>query len=136
MKRRAVFVAAAFLTAVGSAQEPPASLPAQAPRSGVVEAPEVSVYKDPFEELLPKEATPEAAARSGSKQDLGPPPVIIEGVLWGTDKPRVIIDGEVYAVGDRLQTVDAEVFKIKENIVFISYGERIYEMNVKTKGVP
>jgi len=92
-------------------------------------------YKDPFESYLPKETEGVSAISQDKMHDLGPPPVTIEGILWGTDRPMVIIDGEVYGVGDMLQTVEAKVFKIKKNTVFISYGERIYEMNVKTKGV-
>ncbi len=92
-------------------------------------------YKDPFESLLPKEVDESGAAGKLSGQaELGPPDITIEGILWGTDEPQAIIDGDVYSVGDTLQGVEAKVFKIKENIVFISYGEKIYEMSTKTKG--
>ncbi len=93
-----------------------------------------SMYKDPFESYLPRVTEEYMKKHKGAPEDLGPPPVVIEGVLWGTKMPATIIDGEVYKVGDTLQTIDAKVFKIKKNIVFITYGERIFEMRVKTRG--
>jgi hypothetical protein len=91
-------------------------------------------FKDPFESYLPQDSEEYASTHKGKDEDLGPPPITIEGVLWGTKIPGVIIDGEVYKVGDTLITIDAKVFKIKENVVFITYGERIFEMSVKTRG--
>ncbi|MBN3040824.1 MAG: hypothetical protein JW867_06820 [Candidatus Omnitrophica bacterium] len=95
-------------------------------------------YKDPFENLLPREAGPEGLDKIGSQKDkLGPPPLNIEGVMWGSSEPKTIINGEVYAVGDIVpcKGAEAKIFRIKENTVFISYGEKIFEMNTKTKGV-
>lgn len=94
-----------------------------------------SFHKDPFESYLPKETETGRLFSPKKNEEVGPPPITIEGVLWGSNKPMAIIDGEVYGVGDTLLTVEAKVFKIKDNTVFISYGERIYEMNIKTKGV-
>jgi type II secretory pathway component PulC len=96
---------------------------------------QTTVFKDPFESYLPKESEEYAKTRKGdAAEDLGPPPITINGVLWGTETPSVIIDGDVYRVGDTLKSLDAKVFKINKNVVFITYGERIFEMSVKTRG--
>jgi len=94
-----------------------------------------NIYKDPFDSLLPRSDTGgiDAPNLGGGDGDLGPPPITIEGVLWGTNKPLTLIDGQVYAVGEVVTGVGAKVFKIRDNIVFISYGEKIYEMSVQNK---
>ena len=54
----------------------------------------------------------------------------IEGVLWGSDTPQAIIEGEVYKVGDSLKGIDARIIRIDRNIVFITYGDRVYERTI------
>lgn len=84
--------------------------------------------RDPFESLLPEEEVKTQTDEEGKIEVSAPLSVTLEGVLWGTDTPRAIIDGEVYKVGDTLKDVDASVFRITENVVFISYGEKIYKL--------
>ncbi len=92
-------------------------------------------YKDPFEPLLPEEEADirPTQRRSVEDDESYPPAISIEGVLWGTLNPSTIIDGEVYKVGDAIKGVGAQVFKIEKNDVFISYGEKIYKMQVQKK---
>ncbi|MFH1519311.1 MAG: hypothetical protein ABIE75_01905 [Candidatus Omnitrophota bacterium] len=93
-------------------------------------------YKDPFEPLLPQSKKVEEVKTEEIDQEAEKtlPPIVLQGVLWGSDTPQAIIDGEVYKIGDKLQDLDAKLFKIDKNIVFISYGEKIHEIKIKTKG--
>ncbi len=93
-------------------------------------------YKDPFEPLI-KEETDEKG-RSTKETIIEEPKelpasMVVEGVLWGTDKPLAIINGEVYKVGDTIKGVGARIFKIEDNSVYIGYGEKIYKMKVEKK---
>jgi len=89
-------------------------------------------YRNPFESLLPKEV-----ARGRRFQEAGvsePLEVVIQGVLWGSLSPQAIIDGDVYKVGDKLKSLkDASVLRITDNVVFITYGDKIHKMTVKKK---
>ncbi len=95
-----------------------------------------SKYKDPFEPLLPERQKVEEVKTEEIDDEVEKtlPPIVLQGVLWGSDTPQAIIDGEVYKIGDKLQDVDAKLFKVDKNVVFISYGEKIYEIKTKTKG--
>ena len=86
-------------------------------------------YRDPFESLLPREGV--IGPNGMSSKEVIAPNIVIEGVMWGADKPRTIIDGGVYKVGDVIAGTTAKVFKIKKNVIFISYSQRIFEMRVK-----
>ncbi len=87
-------------------------------------------YRDPFESLLPKEVS--RGKRFQEVEDLEPLDVVVQGVLWGSPMPQVIIDGDVYKVGDKLNSLqDASVLRITNNVVFITYGDKIHKMTVK-----
>lgn len=88
-----------------------------------------SLYRNPFASLLPTERIKPV----GKKEGVELPPLSIEGVLWGSDRPQTIIDGEVYSVGDKLKGLEAKVFRIEKNVVFISYGDKIYEEKISKK---
>ncbi|MCQ9204688.1 MAG: hypothetical protein NG737_00005 [Omnitrophica bacterium] len=88
-----------------------------------------SVYRNPFASLIPTDRPKPA----GKKREVELPSLSIEGVLWGNDKPQTIIDGEVYSVGDKLKGLEAKVFRIEKNVVFISYGDKIYEEKISKK---
>jgi type II secretory pathway component PulC len=87
---------------------------------------------DPFDSLLPEKEDGQTTLSSGTKVST-PPPVIVEGAIWGTDSPQAIIDGDVYKVGDKLKSLDAKVYKIEKNSVFIFYEGRLHEMKVTGK---
>ena len=87
------------------------------------------ILADPFEPLIPIEET--AGVQDGyefQEEEILPPAVVIEGVLWGKTTPQAIIDGEVYKIGDTLKNVDAKILKIENNIVFISHQGKVFEM--------
>ena len=92
-------------------------------------------YKDPFEPVLPeeREETEEVDGVSEETRVL-PPEVVVEGVLWGTGSPQAIINSEVYKVGDAIKDLGAKVLKIEQNIVFITYGGKIYRLEIKKGG--
>ena len=74
-----------------------------------------SKYKDPFEPLLPREIKEkgERQEKVTSPIEDSLPPMVVQGILWGSDSPQVIIDGEVYKSGNKLKNIDAQVFKIE-----------------------
>jgi type II secretory pathway component PulC len=86
-------------------------------------------YRDPFEPVLPAET--QTTTQERPKDELLPPLITIEGVLWGTDSPSAIIDGDVYKVGDNLKNLDAQVNQIEKNTVFIMYKGKIWRMKVE-----
>jgi type II secretory pathway component PulC len=94
--------------------------------------------KDPFQPLIIIEEKKEEKKEVEEKyvefqEELLPPEIHIEGILWGTQKPLAIIDGEVYGVGDRLKGIDATVFKIEKNSVYILYNEKLFKMGTSKK---
>lgn len=91
-------------------------------------------YRDPFESVLPepvdeRRVTP---AREAAIRDL-PRWIALEGVIWGTDLPQAIISGQVYFVGDSIKGIDATITEIRNNVVFISFGDRVFRLT--TQGV-
>lgn len=93
--------------------------------------------RDPFEPIITKgeelPPPPPPPPPPHVLEEVTPPAVNIEGVLWGTDKPLTIIDGEVYSLGDTLKNADAKVEKIEKNKVFILYQGQVFEMGIKSK---
>ena len=90
-------------------------------------------YRDPFASLLlePLLFEEEVETAEEEKEEVGPPLVTIEGILWGTVKPLAIIDGEVYKAGDKIKDIDAKIFKIEKKAVFIYYGNKIHKVEIK-----
>jgi hypothetical protein len=87
-------------------------------------------YRDPFLSILPEDVKITDSEAQKRVKDT-PPPVAVNGILWNSDNPQAIIDGGVYSVGDKLIGLEAQVFKIRKNTVFISYGDKIFEMKTK-----
>ncbi|MCF7874149.1 MAG: hypothetical protein K9L84_05100 [Candidatus Omnitrophica bacterium] len=98
-----------------------------------------SEHKNPFESGLPQEESREVE-EAGLFQDREeeivnlPGEIVIEGVLWGSDKPQAIINGEVYSKGDSLKNNrSVSIFNIKNNIVFLSYQDKIFKKKPREK---
>ncbi len=93
-------------------------------------------FRDPFENVLPlEEIKQDRFSTDESKEEIKPPSILVEGVLWGTDMPQVIIDGEVYKVGDRLRDIiEVQIFEIEKNKVLIRYRGKIFQFTVQKKG--
>ena len=87
------------------------------------------IRRDPFENLLPKEAVPDAPE---TQEAIVLPPTEIQGVLWGTQTPRVIINEDVYKIGDSIPYPETEgvLFKIEKNIVYIMYRGKLFKRGV------
>ena len=88
-------------------------------------------YRDPFESLLPQEEPKSQTRKRKKKRKF--PTLSIEGVLWGSDIPQTIINGEVYKIGDKIKGSEAKIIRIEKNIVFISYDEKVYKLETKSK---
>jgi hypothetical protein len=76
---------------------------------------QAAALRDPLKSLLPAErrvlasATPQGTTIStGSSAPTGAvalPPLVVQGVVWGTLAPKAIINNEVYGVGDVVRGV-------------------------------
>lgn len=90
-------------------------------------------YKDPFEPVLPEETEESRQEAVLKETKVLPSSVVVEGVLWGTGNPQAIINSAVYEVGDIIEELGGKILKIEKNIVFITYGEKIYRMKVEKR---
>jgi len=100
------------LTAVS---EPAASDRATSQTSGRPMVYTAATLRDPMVSLLPQETAPEPVevptvepsplAMGATDVPPSPPPLQIQGLLWGTTEPKAIIDGDVYGVGDTVNGV-------------------------------
>lgn len=96
-------------------------------------------YREPFESMLP------VLERVGPRQRLRldideiielPVQVVVEGTLWGIERPQAVINGKVYFVGDTINGTDVVVYDVKESIVFLSYRHKIFEKKVGAVETP
>lgn len=96
-------------------------------------------FEDPFIPMLPKEkpkpieSIVQAAKRPIIPETINPPSVIIQGVLWGTDKPMTIIDGRIYQVGETIRGTDAKIHKIDNNQVIVVVKTQMFTLKTKNK---
>jgi hypothetical protein len=80
--------------------------------------------KNPFQGYLKK---PEAEAASGKQQEVPPPTLTIQGIIWGGELPQAIIDNKVVKVGDVIQ--EARIIDINKYGVTISFKGRQYNIS-------
>ncbi len=62
-------------------------------------------FRDPFISLLPAEPArlAEVASAGKSAPVTQPPPVVVQGLIWGGAQPQAVIDGETFKVGDTVK---------------------------------
>jgi type II secretory pathway component PulC len=88
-------------------------------------------YKNPFESGLPQEVVEQdiEPVRNFDTDTINlPEGIIIQGVLWGNDKPQAIINGEIYKKGESLkENQRVSLFDIEKNIVLLSYQGKIFK---------
>ena len=90
--------------------------------------------KNPFEDVLPKDKDLIIDSPHSGEEEVFPPDIYVEGVLWGTDKPCAIINGKVYKKGDYILSREIQLLDIDKNIVFIWYKGKIFKFGVKKGG--
>lgn len=62
-------------------------------------------FRDPFISLLPAEPARPTGLASAAKSApvTQPPPVVVQGLIWGGAQPQAVIDGETFKVGDTVK---------------------------------
>ncbi|MCM8832111.1 MAG: general secretion pathway protein GspB [Candidatus Omnitrophica bacterium] len=94
-----------------------------------------NIYRDPFDTQIPEQKKEDfSEGISTYKDEIKPPQLNVEGVLWGTDMPQAIIDGEVYKVGDMISP-ETQIFNIEKNVVLIRHKGKIFEFTPGMKGI-
>lgn len=86
-----------------------------------------SNLKNPFKSYLPKRVerqSTQSAAVEPAYQASNPPNVIVQGMVWDSEKPQAIINNKVLRVGDSID--GAEVTDIKKEGVSLKHGGIIY----------
>ncbi|MDD5246320.1 MAG: hypothetical protein PHS09_02875 [Candidatus Omnitrophica bacterium] len=65
--------------------------------------------------------------RAGAKASSGPPPLTVQGVIWGTSLPQAIISGKVVKIGDTIEK--ARIIDITKEGVTIFYEGQQYTLS-------
>jgi len=81
--------------------------------------------RDPFEGYIKKKP----GTVKGPKAQL--PPLVVQGVIWGTSLPQAIINNKVVKVGDKIQGV--EIIKIEKGRIEVVFEGWHY--NLSSPGV-
>ncbi len=101
--------------------------------SGVLERPEVEYkaagLRDPFVNILKKEELSKANESAG--EEIPPPKLDIQGVIWGDGPSRAIINNKVVSAGDNIE--GAKVIKISKDGIIILYSGREYSFSSPAK---
>lgn len=82
-------------------------------------------FRDPLVSLLPNPKQDSRAALATEEQAVKPPPtapmLMIQGMLWGGQRPQVLIDGKLYEVGDTVQ--GSQIVEIgREGVAVVNQG--------------
>ncbi len=99
------------------------------------------MYRDPFSPVLPPiEQIGDNSAliekfTTPVKEEIPVqlPPLVVQGLLYGSKIPQAIIDGEVYKAGDELRNINGKVSRVEKNSVFILYQGKTHEVKVKKR---
>lgn len=78
--------------------------------------------RDPFESLLPKEAS-----KADNKDAL--PPLIVKGLIWGSNKPQAIVNDSVVKIGD--EVAGTKIVDINKDYITVLFNNRLYELHLK-----
>jgi hypothetical protein len=92
--------------------------------------------RDPLENLFPKpeqpkEAIPEVESEV-VEENLPPkiPPLLVEGMIWGGNRPQAIINSKVYDVGDMVE--GGKIVSIDTNGVKIDFNGYIINLDANS----
>ena len=83
--------------------------------------------KNPFQGFVKKAGEEASALRPGEDASAAPPPLTIQGIVWGGNFPQAIIDNKVVKVGDTVQ--DAQIVEISRNKVIILFKDRKFNLS-------
>ena len=78
--------------------------------------------RDPFEDYLAQEDEKKDQAEVGTVVE--PPPLKVQGVVWGGEVPQAIVNNKVVKKGDVLQ--EAEIIDISKDGVNVLYKNRVF----------
>lgn len=79
-----------------------------------------AVERDPL--LSPLETDSIAVAQTA--EEAAPPPLNVQGLIWGVERPACIIGGKVLSVGDTVQ--EARIMEIKKGGVVFMFRGKIF----------
>lgn len=81
--------------------------------------------RDPFVSLLPakKELVYTASTGKAELQPTASPKLLVQGLIWGSDKPQAIINDKVFNIGDQVE--GAKIIEISKDGVKLSFQDKI-----------
>lgn len=92
---------------------------------------EVTNFKNPFISELPAKVStkPETSAAPVSqheapRKEIKPPTLIIQGLVWNTNRPQAIVNKKVLGIGDRVD--EATIVNITKTGIDILYQEKLF----------
>jgi len=83
--------------------------------------------RDPFEDLLTRKKEEIRKPGESEGETVTPPPLSIQGLVWGGRTPQAIIDNRVVKVGDVIE--EAEIIEISKDGVTVVYKKRIFKLS-------
>jgi len=90
-------------------------------------------FRDPLVSLLPVEPSSKTQPKSfetPAPSAIRPPPVTLQGMIWGGPRPQAVIDGDVYDVGDAV--AGATIVKITRRGVIVDVQGTTFELTPAT----
>ena len=86
-------------------------------------------FPDPFASWLPKKILDRVGdtamrfpVRQQSQQEVAPPSLTIQGLIWNTDMPQAIVNGKIVKIGDIID--GAEVINISKEGITIRHNDK------------
>lgn len=103
---------------------------------------DLGTLRDPFQlpsllqdRLRQRELAQEEESRRRTKSEpsreeepVKPPPLVLQGVLWGTARPQAIINRKIVSVGDTLE--GAKILAVSKEGVTISFEGQTFQMSL------
>lgn len=83
--------------------------------------------RDPFEDLLTQKKEEIRKPGESEGETVTPPPLSVQGLVWGGRTPQAIIDNRVVKVGDVIE--EAEIIEISKDGVTVLYKRRIFKLS-------
>jgi hypothetical protein len=100
---------------------------------GVIQEPDLEYraynLRDPFEDLIARKKQEDMEKKPETEIDTyeQPPPLDVQGLVWGGAVHQAIINGKVVKVGDSIE--GAEVIEIDKEGVSMLYKKRIFKLS-------
>lgn len=83
--------------------------------------------RDPFEDLLMRKKEEIKKSSESEGENVTPPSLRVQGLVWGGKIHQAIIDNKVVKVGDVIE--EAEIIEISKDGVTMLYKKRIFKLS-------